>query len=118
MNNYLKPKSNIKFTLPFYAQALGISFEFDPPLDKEPGWSRLCRAIEKRNQLMHPKSQDDLSVSDSDLEDALCAASWFVEQLDRLESLAFQRLRQFLSRVETGRPDSTVEFDSVAADTP
>ena len=117
LSNYLKLKSNIKFTLPFYAHALGMSFEFDPPLGKEPGWGSLCQAIEKRNRLMHPKSQDDLTVSDGDLDDTLSAASWFIEQLDRLDSMAFKALKQLLSQAETGTLGGTVDSDSAAEET-
>ena len=90
------------FTLPFYARALGMPFKFEPPLDKEPRWGSLCRAINKRNQLMHPKSQEDLVVGDHDLEDALSAASWFIEQLDQLDRIAFERLVRLISDAESG----------------
>lgn len=102
LDNYLRLKANIKFTLPFYARALGMLFKFEPPLDKEPRWGSLCRAINKRNQLMHPKSQEDLVVGDHDLEDALSAASWFIEQLDQLDRIAFERLVRLISDAESG----------------
>jgi len=117
LNTHPKLESNIKFTLPFYAHALGMSFEFDPPLGEEPGWGSLCQAHKKRNRLMHPKSQDDLTVSDGDLDDTLSAASWFIEQLDRLESMAFEALKQLLSQAETGTLGGTVESDSAAEET-
>lgn len=117
LDNYPKLKANIKFTLPFYAHALGMAFEFDPPLDKEPGWGSLCRAIGKRNSLMHPKSQEDLVVSDRDLDDALNAASWFTEQLDELESMAFKALLQLLSEAETETSNTTMQSGSAAQET-
>jgi hypothetical protein len=95
--SYARLLPNIKFTFPVYARAWGKSFEFDPPLSAELRWQKLHRAHQIRNRLMHPKSIEQLVVSDSDLEDVLSGASWFEEQLDRLGDIIVETLNEFLS---------------------
>jgi hypothetical protein len=98
--SYAKLLPNIKFTFPIYARAWGKSFEFDPPLSAEPRWQKLHRAYQIRNRLMHPKSMEQLAVSDSDLEDVLSGASWFEEQLDRLDDITFEVLKELILTIQ------------------
>lgn len=114
---YPKLIANIKFTFPICARAWGTLFEFDPPLSKEPKWGKFCQAIEIRNRLMHPKSLEDLEVQDSDLTDVLDAASWFSEQLDRLDQITLEVLKQLLSHAEVGKPNDTTQPDLGARET-
>ena len=114
---YPRLKPNIKFTFPIYARAWGTFFEFDPPLNKDPRWGSFCRATDIRNHLMHPKSLEDLVVSDSGLDDVLNAASWFNEQLYHLEEITWEALKQLLSHAEAGRPNDTTQSDLGAGET-
>ena len=42
------------------------------------GWTNLRAAVEVRNRLVHPKSLDELSVSDQELGQALSAFNWLL----------------------------------------
>ncbi|MGC9396298.1 MAG: hypothetical protein ACP5J4_15755 [Anaerolineae bacterium] len=97
--NYPNIQANIKFVFPLYARILDSEFTFDPPLSA-PGWQSLCRSIEIRNRLMHPKSLTDLDVTDTDLEEVEKAAEWFTAQIDRLESLFWHMLMQRSSEIQ------------------
>jgi hypothetical protein len=60
------------------------------------GWENLKHAIDTRNRLVHPKSKNDLAVSDTDLEKSFSGFSWILkfkiavqqEVIDLLESRA------------------------------
>lgn len=49
------------------------SLDFD-----HPGWIALLRTLDVRHRLTHPKSLDDLSVTDSEIEDAHRGFYWFL----------------------------------------
>ena len=42
------------------------------------GWANLKKAVEVRNRLVHPKTIDDLKVSDDELAMAQSALGWFL----------------------------------------
>jgi len=96
-SNHQRPKANVKFAFPIHARALGGHFELQPSLEQDPRWQSFCRSIEIRNRLVHPKSLEDLIVSDSDLKDVLDAAAWFRGQLDRIDTIAWDAVKQLLS---------------------
>lgn len=43
-----------------------------------PGWSALLRSLEVRHRLTHPKTIEDLTVADSEIEDAHRGFNWFL----------------------------------------
>ena len=43
-----------------------------------PGWSALLRSLEVRHRLRHPKSLEDLTVTDPEIEDAHRGFNWFL----------------------------------------
>ena len=47
----------------------------------ESEWSKLKKAIDKRNSLAHPKSSSDLNVTNSDLENAKAGLFWVLENV-------------------------------------
>ncbi|MBN2390226.1 MAG: hypothetical protein JXR84_05870 [Anaerolineae bacterium] len=98
--NYPNIKANIKFAFPLYARTLGADFKFTPSLDKDPGWQSLCQSIEIRNRLMHPKSLEELEVSDADLKHAYRAADWFEDQVNRLENISWEAIKRLLAEVQ------------------
>lgn len=42
------------------------------------GWTNLCRAVEIRNRIVHPKTLKDLSVTDEEIRQSLSAFYWLV----------------------------------------
>ncbi len=59
-------------TLKGYEQLVG--FDSD-------GWEKLISTIEVRNRLTHPKSTDDLSVTDKEVEESGDAFTWFMDNV-------------------------------------
>ena len=96
---HLGLKDNVKFTLFLYAHARKASVEFTQPLSKNPRWSKFCEAIEIRNRLMHPKSTEDLIVSDSEWEAVQTAEDWFFEQYEHLRAIDDQIFKDRLSQL-------------------
>jgi hypothetical protein len=58
----------------FKGQEQVAGFEID-------GWNKLISTIEVRNRLTHPKSIDDLKVSEQEIKDSDDAFSWFVDNV-------------------------------------
>ncbi len=66
--------------------AISKQHEADFTLNKgDNGWRCYCDSIKIRDRLMHPKSPQDLKISDSELQIVDTAHSWFSDQLRSLE---------------------------------
>lgn len=63
------------------------------------GWSNLRTAVEVRNRLVHPKSLNDLSVSDKEVSQALSAFYWLL-------ALVIEVLRETNSHLKILSADS------------
>jgi hypothetical protein len=98
-NSYPSLEGNVKFTFAIYARIRGASSGFTIPLGKDARWESLRTAIDIRNRLMHPKSTEDLIVSDSEWEAVQAAEDWFFEQHEHLRTLDDQVFGELLSQL-------------------
>jgi len=82
-----RPKySSAKNILIFSVSAIAKQHEADFQIDKNgKGWKDYKDALRIRNRLMHPKSYQDLEISDSEIESTEGAYRWFTNELGRLE---------------------------------
>jgi hypothetical protein len=103
-------KGNVKFTFHMYALARGASSEFTKPIAEDSRWQSFCNAIDIRNRLMHPKSADDLIVSDSEWKDVQASREWFFEQHEHLRridgKISWNRLVEFAEQTADGEKES------------
>jgi hypothetical protein len=70
---YLKTKDNVKFSFNMFAKVLGIPFEIKFNKD----WANFLKVINKRNNLTHPKSENDLKMSAKEHRNTANAFEWF-----------------------------------------
>jgi hypothetical protein len=69
------------FSLRIYAKNHGAEFE---PVVSDNGWNCLKQSVRIRDRLMHPKSHDNLIISDEEGEVFVSAVKWFHDQLSEL----------------------------------
>ena len=86
---FLTLASDMKFAFRTYAKSVGLNYEL--PLT-EPGWSALVRAKKVRDRLMHPRSANDLSVTDEELQCATVASEWFQKKFNELSELMMDQI--------------------------
>lgn len=108
-------RENVKFTFSMYARARSASSGFTKPLAKDPRWSNFYEAIKVRNRLTHPKSAEDLIVSDSDWEAVQASEEWFTEQHEHLRAIDDEVFRGLLSQLAEQLSDSTEETSARTA---
>ena len=65
---------NIKFTFEAFAKVHGVAESVNYT---GKGWAALLSAAEIRHRLMHPKSADDLEISDAEMVSVRTAAAWY-----------------------------------------
>lgn len=113
-NSYPGLQGNTRFTFSIYARIRGASSAFTIPLGKDARWQSFCTAIDIRNRLMHPKSTEDLIVSDSEWEAVQAAEDWFFEQHEHLRAIddevfsdLLSQLAELLSKSEEETNDHT-----------
>jgi len=112
---YLPTSATIRLASHIAARAnprLAIDFETE-------AWNRFNLSMRVRNRITHPKSIEDMKVSDSDLENCLIGFYWLLESvLSGMEaSIHAMRdyksdLSQVLKQLEEGDPDTWAEYQS------
>jgi len=68
--------TNLSFALDCYCRAMNKPFHLDKSLE---GWQSLKKAVAIRNRITHPKSIDDLHISDEDLNIVGQASSFYIQ---------------------------------------
>jgi hypothetical protein len=75
---FLRLSANVRFSFDAIARAFGVNC----PLDVEgPGWQAFLAALDVRHRLTHPKTVEDLDVSETDLANAITAIKWYFASL-------------------------------------
>jgi hypothetical protein len=75
-SNYPQLPRNTKFAFKIVAYVFSINYKLK--ID-DSGWASFLEAIKIRNRLMHPKTIQETSISDEDLEIVGKALMWFIE---------------------------------------
>ena len=73
---HFRIQDNLKFTVKSVNRVLGTSINLG--VDTQ-DWTNFVRTVKIRNNVTHPKSLDDLVISDEDLECIHSVKSWFNE---------------------------------------
>jgi hypothetical protein len=83
-------RDNVKFVFKAFAKIHGFACAADFNCK---GWSALLDAAEIRDRLMHPKSSQDLNVSDEDMAKIREAADWYFPTRDQLVAQATREIK-------------------------
>ena len=70
---YIDFATNIRFSQNSYIKAFGG----DQPDYTDNGWAQLKQALELRNRITHPRSEEDLNISDDELNVIHEAKEWY-----------------------------------------
>ena len=86
---------NIRFAFRAIARANSVAFELKV---SDAGWEALKKAAKVRDRLMHPKTINDLVITNDDIELVLKGSGWFVENFKECLNLVNNALREELAR--------------------
>lgn len=75
---FLRLSDNVRFSFAAAAKAFGADFQLDVARE---GWQAFRNALDVRHRLTHPKSIDDLEVTERDLLNLAVAVKWYFESL-------------------------------------
>lgn len=82
------------------------------------GWSALKRAIAARNRITHPKSSDDLVLSDGEIEAAKSGFFWFsdmamsvMEATLKAFAIDAQETKEFIDKLIAGDPETLALYE-------
>ncbi len=76
--NFINLKNNIKAFFLLSKKVYGFDYE---PDFKSAGWNKFLKSIKKRNLITHPKSIEDLIVSDKEIEDLFIGIVWMYDNV-------------------------------------
>ena len=100
------------------SQALIISPEISVDYSRS-GWSNLRRAIDIRNRITHPKADQDLAISDADLDLVASGLSWLAATIEyvmastNLALVAYnEEARHLLERLIAGDAEALAEYEA------
>lgn len=84
------------------------------------GWSQLKKAIEIRNRVTHPKSLEDLTITESDLAILSSGFSWVAATTEYVMAMIvvvqrghLNNQRELLTLLESGDPSALQEYQAV-----
>ena len=76
--------ANLRFTVEIFTRLLGGEPTFDADTE---GWRTFRRAVKIRNRVTHPKSVENLELTDADIKCLIAAAHWYEDYIRRLTDL-------------------------------
>jgi len=74
---------NVEGTINVLAQTIESSFIIDK---QDPGWCAMIQAYKIRDRITHPKSPDDLLISDKSMKVFIKAVQWFANTCEKMNS--------------------------------
>lgn len=80
-NNFSEIDKNLRFAFLKIVEGFNISTKLEVEGN---GWEQFKKAVKIRNQLTHPKSLEDLTVTDEQMIILIDTASWFDTQISKL----------------------------------
>jgi len=80
--HYLKTPENVKYSFKIFSYALGR----ESPIEFDKNWFTFISLSEKRNELTHPKSLEDLKVTPQQHNDSAECIKWFFDLLGKIRS--------------------------------
>ncbi len=92
----------------FNAAARAFNIKYELVVDDE-GWSKFRNSLCIRNRITHPKTIDDLKLSDDEVQIVADTGTWFLNNQHALFQLfvkKMQRLAEFFNTRKTASPPS------------
>lgn len=86
---FLSTEENVRFAFKVTAKVFRVPFQLDTQSD---GWKALQKIIKVRHRLMHPKTPQNLDISEEELSLAIQAAWWFATTSHELHLTSVIRL--------------------------
>lgn len=74
---FVEIKKNIRFIFKTYGKCYNTKLELE---DDSIGWKYFVELVDKRNRITHPKTEQDLIITDKDIMKCRLVVSWFSEQ--------------------------------------
>ena len=82
------------------------------------GWQRLRSAIRLRNRITHPKTVEDLAISQQDLDAASAGFDWFLTNVVAVMEATLKELKafnteakDFIEKLNAGDPDTVALYE-------
>lgn len=91
---YIHALRNIRFAQTSYLRAIKTGFTVNY---QDHGWAALRQVIAHRNRLTHPKTKEDLTVSDDAINHVIAANDWFRDTSFRMTHAGNERLEAFVA---------------------
>jgi hypothetical protein len=89
----LRTANNLLFSLKIFARAFRVTYE----IDKSSGeWNSFRDALKIRDRITHPKSFDDLIISDEEAETIRKTANWYIKSFNEVFILCNDSARELL----------------------
>ena len=91
---FIHAARNIRFAQASYLRSIKTGFAVNY---QDHGWATLREVITLRNRLTHPKTKDDLAVSDAALNHVIAANDWFRDTSFNMTKAGNERLEAFVA---------------------
>jgi len=88
---------NIKFAFTSAARAFRVAYELQVD---DAGWDNFKKALLIRNRITHPKTIEDLQLSDKEVQTAADAASWYLKVQRELIQKLIARMRLLQEKLD------------------
>jgi uncharacterized protein YigA (DUF484 family) len=88
---------NIKFAFSSAARAFGVAYELKVD---DAGWNGFKDALVIRNRITHPKSIDDLKLSEKEVQTVVDAAEWFLRVQRELIQTMMARMEKLKKNLD------------------
>lgn len=89
---------NFRFAFKAFARACDSDFELN--VGDSVKWGAFREAIEIRNRITHPKSQEDITISSEEINTTIQAFTWFLENFATLQQIATENGNQHIEQFE------------------
>ena len=83
-------------------------------------WEGFRNGVGIRNRITHPKSADDLHVTEADVDQVMNALAWFLEKLTEVMAESVETQKRYLGqfkdvfeKLKAGDPEMTALYDAV-----
>ncbi|XSG76760.1 hypothetical protein ACP8Y2_07080 [Herpetosiphon llansteffanensis] len=80
---FIKLEYNILFSIKWYSYVYNIDYSIDKGVKE---WEIFKKSISIRNRITHPKSIEDIIISDNDIKNIIKVKEWFLNMLIFLEN--------------------------------
>ena len=98
---FIPISSNIKFAFAAIARAYPVNYTLKTD---GKGWNAFQAALKTRNRITHPKTVNDLKLTDDEVQQAADAATWFLKNHSGIVQAYMDKLKPILERFSKASP--------------